>query len=100
MVERTSIPKIKVKKGQDVEACKQYHEAEQTEEQTFLALTSEERLQPQIYSSLSKLSRVTASVDRFLENRRLPAAQLQFAILLILSNQGSGGCSAERYVVN
>lgn len=66
--------KIEVKKGPDIEARKQYQEAEQTEEQTLLALTSEDRLQPQRYSSWSKLTRVTASVDRFLENCRLPAA--------------------------
>ncbi|KAL9987044.1 hypothetical protein ACROYT_G001279 [Oculina patagonica] len=66
--------KIEVKKGPDIEVRKQYQEAEQTEGQTFLALTSEDRLQPQRYSSWSKLTRVTASVDRFLENCRLPAA--------------------------
>ena len=62
--------KIEVKKGPDIEARKQYQEAEQTEEQTFLALTSEDCLQPQRYSSWSKLTRVTARVDRFLENCR------------------------------
>jgi len=66
--------KIEVKKGPDIEARKQYQEAEQTEEQTFLALTSEDRLQAQRYSSWSKLTRVTARIDRFLENCRLPAA--------------------------
>ena len=37
-------------------------------------MTSEDCLQPQRYSSWSKLTRVTARVDRFLENCRLPAA--------------------------
>ena len=64
--------KIEVKKGPDIEVRKQYQEAEQTEEQTFLALTSEDRLQPQRYSSWSKLTRVAARADRFLENCRLP----------------------------
>jgi len=53
--------RVEVKRGPDIEVRKPYQEAEQAEEQTFPALTSEDRLTPQKYSSWSKLRRVTSS---------------------------------------
>ncbi|XP_068690276.1 uncharacterized protein [Montipora foliosa] len=65
--------RVEVKRGPDIEVRKSYQETEQVEEKTFLASASEDRLKPQKYSSWSKLARVTARVDRFIENSRLPA---------------------------
>ena len=45
-----------------------------TEETVFLSSIGENRLEPQRYSSWSKLTRVSAWLDRFLENSRLLAA--------------------------
>ena len=56
-----------------MEVHKSYQETEQVEEQTSLASESEDRLKPQKYSSWNKLARVTARVDCFIENCRLPA---------------------------
>ncbi|XP_068720412.1 uncharacterized protein [Montipora capricornis] len=65
--------RVEVKRGPDIEVRKSYQETEQVEEQTFLGSASEDRLKPQKYSSWSKLARVTARVDRFIENCSLPA---------------------------
>ena len=51
-----------------------YQTKEMTEETVFLSSIGEDQLEPQRYSSWSKLTRVSAWVDRFLENSRWPAA--------------------------
>lgn len=43
-------------------------------ERAFLSSGSEDRLEPKRYSSWGKLTRVSARVDRFIENCRLPVA--------------------------
>ena len=72
MQEETGWPekKIGIKKEADIEVRKQYQEYSQ--ERSFLSTMTEERLDPTKYSSWTKLTRVSATVNRFLENCRLP----------------------------
>ena len=66
--------KIETKRALDVEIRKSHQIKGRTEERAFLSSSSEDRLEPQRYSSLSKLTRVSARVNRFIENCRLPVA--------------------------
>ena len=62
--------KIKTKRVLDVETQKSHQIKEHTAERAFLSSGSEDRLEPKRYSSWSKLTRVSALVDRFIENYR------------------------------
>ena len=66
--------KIETKKVLDVEIRKSHQIKEHTVERAFLSSGSEDRLEPKRYSSWGKLKRVSARVDRFIENCRLPVA--------------------------
>ena len=66
--------KIEMKVGFNSEVRKSYQAREQAGEKAFFSSVGEDRLQPQRCSSWSRLTRVAARVDRFLENCRLPAA--------------------------
>ena len=84
MVEWSSLPKqdpsewpenkILTKRVLDVEIRKSHQIKEPTVERAFLSSGSEDRLEPKRYSSWSKLTRVSARVDRFIENCHLPVA--------------------------
>ena len=58
----------------DVEIRKSHQIKEHSVERAFLSSSSEDRLEPKRCSSWSKLTRVSARVDRFIENCRLPVA--------------------------
>ena len=66
--------KIETKRVLDVEIRKLHQIKEHTVERAFLSSGSEDRLEPKRYSSWSKPTRVSARVDRFIENCRLPVA--------------------------
>ena len=61
-------------KEADVELRQICQAKEQIKEQSFLSLPNEDRLNPQRYSSWTKLTRIAAWVNRFLENCRSPVA--------------------------
>lgn len=63
--------KIGTKREVDIEVRKQYQEYSQ--ECSFLSTVKEDRLDPTRYSSWTRLTRVSATVNRFLENCRLPS---------------------------
>ena len=69
--------KILTKRVLDVEIRKSHQIKEPTVERTFLSPGSEDRLEPKRYSSWSKLTRVSARVDRFIENCYLPVALMR-----------------------
>ena len=71
--EETECPekKIVAKEELDVEVRKQ-HQARDVQKRSFLSTVKEDRLGPTRYSSWTKLTRVSATVNRFLENCRLP----------------------------
>ena len=73
MQEETGWPEkeIGIKKEADIEVRKQYQEYSQ--ERSFLSTMTEDRLDPTRYSSWTRLTRVSATVNRFLENCRLPS---------------------------
>ena len=58
----------------DAEIQKSHQIKEDTEEKAFLSSASEDQLEPERYWSWSKLTRVSAQVDRFIENCCLPVA--------------------------
>ncbi|XP_068756946.1 uncharacterized protein [Montipora capricornis] len=62
-----------------MEVCKQYQEYSQ--ERSFLSTMTEDRLDPTRYSSWTRLTRVSATVNRFLENCRLPSTLRKKAAL-------------------
>ena len=66
--------KIETKRVLDVEIRKSQQIKEHNVERAFLSSGSEDRLEPKRYSSWSRLTRVSARVDRFIENCRLPVA--------------------------
>ena len=66
--------KIEARRDLNAEIRKVYQTKEMTEETVFLSSIGEDRLETQRYSNWSKLTRVSAWVDCFLENSRLPAA--------------------------
>ena len=77
MMERSIISeatKIEMKAGFNSESRTSYQAREQAGEKAFLSSVGEDRLEPQRYSSWSRLTIDAARVDRFLENCRLPAA--------------------------
>ena len=73
MQEETGWPekKIGIKKESDIEVRKQYQEHSQ--ERSFLSTITEDRLDLTRYPSWTRLTRVSATVNRFLENCRLPS---------------------------
>ena len=73
MQEETGWPekKIGIKKEADIEVRKQYQEHSQ--ERSFLSTMTEDRLDPTRYSSWTRLTRVSATVNCFLENCHLPS---------------------------
>ena len=66
--------KIKTKRVLDAEIQKSHQIKEDTEEKAFLSSASEDQLEPERYWSWSMLTRVSAQVDRFIENCCLPVA--------------------------
>ena len=66
--------KIETKRVLDGEIPKSHQIKEHTVERAFL---SSDRLEPKRYSSWSKLTRVSARVDRFIENCYLPVALMR-----------------------
>ena len=62
--------RVEVDRGPDIEVCKSYREQNKLRNRHFLP---QQMKKPQNYPSWSKLARVTARVDRFIENCRLPA---------------------------
>ena len=66
--------KIEIKRALAAEIRKLHLNEEHTEERAFLSSNNEGRLEPQRYSSWSRLTRVSARVNRFIENCRLPVA--------------------------
>ena len=81
MQEETEWPekKIGTKKEADIEVRKQYQEYSQ--ERSFLSTMTEGRLDLTRYSSWTRLTRVSATVNRFLENCRLPSTLRKKAAL-------------------
>ena len=73
MQEETGWPekKIGIKKESDIEVRKQYQEHSQ--ERSFLSTITEDRLDLTRYPSWTRLTRVSATVNRFLENCHLPS---------------------------
>ena len=71
--------KIGIKKEADIEVRKQYQEHSQ--ERSFLSTMTEDCLDPTRYSSWTRLTRVSATVNRFLENCRLPSTLRKKAAL-------------------
>ena len=73
MQEETGWPekKIGTRKEANTEVRKQYQEYSQ--EHSFLSTMTEDRLDPTRYSSWTRLTRVSATVNRFLENCHLPS---------------------------
>ena len=73
MQEETGWPekKIGIKKKADIEVCNEYQEYSQ--ECSFLSTMTEDRLDPTRYFSWTRLTRVSATVNRFLENCHLPS---------------------------
>ena len=63
--------KIVAKEELDVEVRKQ-HQVRDVKERSFLSTVKEDRLDSTRYSSWTKLTRVRATVNRFLENCLLP----------------------------
>ena len=66
--------KIEIKRVLAAKIRKSHLNEEHTEERALLSSNNEDRLEPQRYSSWSKLTRVSARVNRFIENCRLPVA--------------------------
>ena len=64
--------KIEHKRETNVELRKLGQTKERSGEDTFLSLITEDRLEPQIFSSWTMLTRTAAWVYRFIENRRSP----------------------------
>lgn len=62
--------RIEHKRETDVELRKLGQTKERSGEETFLSLTAEDRLEPQRYSSWTKLTRTAALVYNFIENCR------------------------------
>ena len=62
--------RIEHKRETDVELRKLGQTKERSGEETFLSLTAEDRLEPQRYSSWTKLTRTAAWVYHFIENCR------------------------------
>lgn len=73
MQEETGWPekKVGIEKEADIEVHKQYQEY--SPKRSFLSTMTEDRLDPTRYSSRTRLTRVFATVNRFLENCRLPS---------------------------
>ena len=63
--------KIEAKEEPDMEVRKQHRERD-AQERAFLSTVKEDRLDPIRYSSWTRLTRVSATVNCFLENCRLP----------------------------
>ena len=63
--------KIEAKEEPDMEVRKQHRQRDE-QERAFLSTIKEDRLDPTRYSSWTRLTRVSATVNRFLENCRLP----------------------------
>ena len=66
--------KIETMSGLDVEVRKSYQAKKQTDERVFHSSVTEDQLEPQRYSSWSRLTRISARVNCFLENCCLPTA--------------------------
>ena len=66
--------KIEIKRVLAVEIRRSHLNEEHTEERSFFSSNNEDRSEPQRYSSWSKLTRVSARVNRFIENCCLPVA--------------------------
>ena len=64
--------RIEHKRETDVELRKLGQTKERSGEETFLSLTTEDRLEPQRFSSWTKFTRTAAWVCRFIENCRCP----------------------------
>ena len=81
MQEETEWPekKIGTSKEANIEIRKQYQEYSQ--EHSFLSTMTEDRLDPTRYSSWTRLTRVSATVNRFLENCHLPSTLRKKAAL-------------------
>ena len=71
--------KIGTKREVDIEVRKQYQEYSQ--EGSFLSTVTEDRLDPTRYSSWTRLTRVSATVNRFLENCHLQSTLRKKAAL-------------------
>ena len=63
--------KLKFRVEPDIEVRKQY-QGESEQVTTFLSTSKEDRLDPTRYSSWTRLTRLFATVNRFIENCRLP----------------------------
>ena len=81
MQEKTGWPekKIGIKKEANIEVRKQYQERSQ--ERSFLSTMTEDCLDTTRYSSWTRLTRVSTTVNRFLENFRLPSTLRKKAAL-------------------